>query len=49
MPSNESALTAVAGVKRIAPLPAACPDDRAFFTVTFYYGERPAGGALSAD
>jgi TonB family protein len=38
---NTSAFNALAGSNPTEPLPAEYPDDKAFFTVTFYYNEPP--------
>lgn len=38
---NTSAFNALAGSNPTEPLPPEYPDDKAFFTVTFYYNEQP--------
>ena len=38
---NSSAFNALSGSNPTEPLPSAYPDDKAFFTVTFYYNESP--------
>ena len=38
---NHSALNALAASNPTLPLPPEYPDDRAFFTVTFYFNETP--------
>lgn len=38
---NRAAFNAILGSNPVDPLPAEYPDDRAFFTVTFYYNESP--------
>ncbi len=40
---NTSAVNALLASNPTAPLPAEYPDDRAFFTVTFFYNESPPG------
>lgn len=40
---NRSAYNAITGSNPTEPLPAEYPDDKALFTVTFYYNERPPG------
>lgn len=40
---NSSAFNALAGSNPTEPLPPEYPDDKAFFTVTFYYNESPDG------
>jgi TonB family protein len=38
---NRAAFNAILGSNPVEPLPPEYPDDRAFFTVTFYYNESP--------
>jgi TonB family protein len=38
---NRAAYNAILGSNPVEPLPAEYPDERAFFTVTFYYNESP--------
>ena len=38
---NKTARAAISASNPVAPLPSAYPADRAFFTVTFYFNERP--------
>lgn len=38
---NRAAFNAILGSNPVEPLPAEYPDDKAFFTVTFYYNESP--------
>jgi len=38
---NRAAYNAILGANPVEPLPPEYPDDRAFFTVTFYYNENP--------
>jgi len=38
---NRAAVNAILGSNPVEPLPPEYPDDRAFFTVTFYYNETP--------
>ena len=38
---NNSAFNALAASNPTQPLPPEYPDDRAFFTVTFYFNENP--------
>jgi len=40
-----SAFSAIKSSNPTMPLPPEYPDDRAFFTVTFYFNENPAGGS----
>jgi TonB family protein len=40
---NSSAFNALSGSNPTEPLPPEYPDDKAFFTVTFYYNESPDG------
>ena len=42
---NRAAFDAIVGSNPTEPLPAAYPDDKALFTVTFYYNERPPSGS----
>jgi TonB family protein len=38
---NRAAFNAILGSNPVEPLPPEYPDDKAFFTVTFYYNESP--------
>jgi len=38
---NRAAFNAILGSNPVEPLPPEYPDERAFFTVTFYYNESP--------
>jgi TonB family protein len=40
---NTAAVNALLASNPVTPLPAEYPDDKAFFTVTFYYNESPPG------
>jgi hypothetical protein len=40
---NTAAVNALLASSPTVPLPAEYPDDKAFFTATFYYNESPAG------
>jgi TonB family protein len=43
---NHAAIGAIAVSSPTLPLPAAYPDDKAHFTVTFFHNEAPPGGSL---
>ena len=44
---NTAAVNALLASNPTTPLPPEYPDDKAFFTVTFYYNESPAGSSAS--
>jgi TonB family protein len=42
---NNSSFNALAASNPTQPLPPEYPDDRAFFTITFFYNENPGSGS----